>query len=77
MYTSVDKPTEADLEPRGQALHCILVHAQALSEAQKPAAALQQRFHCVRMLITEVGAVVGTHVGPGVVGAALASVDEQ
>lgn len=58
-------------------VQCVLVHGQALGEAQELVAALQQRFHCARMLITEVGAVVGTHVGPGVVGAALAPVEDR
>lgn len=62
---------ETQLEPRKK-VQCILVHGQAFDEAQELAAALQQRFHCTRLLITEVGAVVGTHAGPGVVGAALA-----
>jgi DegV family protein with EDD domain len=67
---------EAGLEP-GQTLQCILVHAQALNEAQQLAAELQRRFHCRRILTTEVGAVVGTHVGPGVVGAALAPIEDR
>ena len=67
---------EAGLEPR-QALQCILVHAQAFNEAQQLAAELQRRFHCRRILTTEVGAVVGTHVGPGVVGAALAPIEDR
>ncbi len=64
---------EAQLGP-GKAVQCVLVHAQAPDEVQKLAAGLQKRFHCTRMLTTEVGAVVGTHVGPGVVGAALAPI---
>jgi DegV family protein with EDD domain len=61
----------------GQKVQCVLVHAQAYAEVQELATRLQQRFHCVRTLITEVGAVVGAHVGPGVVGAAVCPVGEM
>jgi len=37
-------------------------------------AKLQNRLKCSRILLTEVGSIVGTHAGPGVIGGAICPV---
>ncbi len=61
----------------GQSVQCVLVHARAHDEVHELAIGLQRRFDCTRVLVTEVGAVVGAHVGPGVVGAAVCPAAER
>jgi DegV family protein with EDD domain len=54
-----------------QPVQAIAMHAQAPDEAQELAAEVRRRFNCQRMYMGEVGPVVGTHTGPGLVGAAI------
>jgi DegV family protein with EDD domain len=54
-----------------QPVQAIAMHAQAPDEAQELAAEVRRRFNCQRMYLGEVGPVVGTHTGPGLVGAAI------
>jgi DegV family protein with EDD domain len=45
-----------------------LCHAQALSEAQEVAAEIERRFLPREVIIGEISATIGTHVGPGCLG---------
>ena len=64
---------EAQVTP-GQPVLCMLLHAQAPDEVQALQAEMLQRLNCERVITVEVGAVVGTHTGPGVVGGAICPV---
>jgi DegV family protein with EDD domain len=46
-------------------------HAKAPVWADRLRALLQERFRVAEMMVTEIGPVVGTHTGPGAVGAAM------
>ncbi len=48
-----------------------LLHAQAADDMNEIADQLRNRLKCSRIMATEVGAIVGTHAGPGVVGGAI------
>jgi DegV family protein with EDD domain len=54
-----------------QPVQAIAMHAQAPDEARELAAEVSRRFNCQRMYVSEVGPVIGTHTGPGLVGAAV------
>ena len=58
----------------GQPVDCMLMHAQAPDEARDLGLEMQKRLRCERMITVEVGAVVGTHAGPGLVGGAICPV---
>ena len=64
---------ESQVAP-GQPVHCMLMHAQAPDEARDLGLEMQKRLRCERMITVEVGAVVGTHAGPGLVGGAICPV---
>jgi DegV family protein with EDD domain len=55
----------------GQPVQAIAMHAQALDEARELEAEVRSRFNCRRTLFGEVGPVIGTHTGPGLLGAAI------
>ncbi len=57
-----------------QPVMCMLMHAQAPDEANSLAVEMPKRLRCEQMITVEVGAVVGTHAGPGVVGGAICPV---
>jgi len=61
---------ESHVSP-GQPVQAIAMHAQAPDEAQELEAEVRRRFNCQRMITGEVGPVVGTHTGPGLLGAAI------
>lgn len=54
-----------------QPVQAIAMHAQALDEACELDAEVRRRFNCRRTLFGEVGPVIGTHTGPGLLGAAI------
>lgn len=54
-----------------QPVQAIAMHAQALDEARELEAEVRRRFNCRRTLFGEVGPVIGTHTGPGLLGAAI------
>jgi DegV family protein with EDD domain len=67
----------ADLESQvapGQPLLCMVLHAQVPDEARELEMELRKRLRCEKTIAVEVGAVVGTHAGPGVVGGAICPV---
>jgi DegV family protein with EDD domain len=61
---------ESHLAP-GQPVQAIAMHAQVPDEAQQLASEMRKRFNCTRAVFGEVGPVVGTHTGPGLLGAAI------
>jgi DegV family protein with EDD domain len=54
-----------------QPVQAIAMHAQAPEEARQLEAEISRRFNCQRTIFGEVGPVVGTHTGPGLLGAAV------
>ncbi|GAB4535764.1 MAG: DegV family protein [Anaerolineae bacterium] len=54
-----------------QPVRAITMHAQALDEARELEAEIHRRFNCQHTLFGEVGPVIGTHTGPGLLGAAI------
>ena len=46
------------------------MHIQAEDAAQEMAERARERLNCVSLHIQEVGPVIGTHVGPGLLGLA-------
>jgi fatty acid-binding protein DegV len=43
-------------------------HLAAATRAEEVAARLRERLQVARLLVSEVGAVIGAHVGPGLLG---------
>ena len=56
---------------RGPQVRLALMHAQAASEAARVGQSLAAKFGTSRMFIAELGPALGTHVGPGTIGAAV------
>jgi DegV family protein with EDD domain len=54
-----------------QPVQAVTMHAQAPDEMSELVTEIQRRFNCQRTFVGEVGPVVGTHTGPGVLGAAV------
>ena len=54
----------------GATVHAAVVHANSLAEAEAMREELARRFNCAELYVTEIGAVIGTHTGPGTVGVA-------
>ena len=61
---------ESHVSP-GQPVQAIVMHAQVPDEVCELESEVRRRFNCQRTIFGEVGPVVGTHVGPGVLGAAI------
>jgi DegV family protein with EDD domain len=64
---------EAHVSP-GQPVQAIAMHAQAFDEVCELELEIRRRFNCQRTIFGEVGPVVGTHTGPGLLGAAICPV---
>lgn len=54
-----------------QPVQALAMHAQAPDEARELEIEIRRRFNCLRIVFGEVGSVVGTHTGPGLLGAAI------
>jgi DegV family protein with EDD domain len=54
-----------------QPVQAVAMHAQAPDEARELEIEMRRRFNCLRIVFGEVGSVVGTHTGPGLLGAAI------
>ncbi len=52
----------------GQKIKCSIVHGMDPVGMEKFCQRIKARLHCAEPVISELGAVVGTHTGPGVVG---------
>jgi DegV family protein with EDD domain len=61
---------ESHVSP-GQPVQAIAMHAQTPDEARELEAEVRRRFNCHRTFFCEVGPVIGTHTGPGLLGAAI------
>jgi len=69
--TAVEKMLEMMWQHVGERqLHASVFHGDALSEAERIAKEIRDRFNCVEFYITEFTPVMGAHTGPGVVGLA-------
>jgi DegV family protein with EDD domain len=55
----------------GQPVQAIVMHAQVPGEVNELEAEVRRCFNCQRTIFGEVGPVIGTHTGPGVLGAAV------
>lgn len=51
-------------------IHVAVLHSDALQQANHLAATISPRFNCDERLVTDIGATIGTHVGPGTLGLA-------
>ena len=66
---AVERMVELALEKAGEAkVSLAVVHTNAEDEARNLLAAVQDRFHCVEVLLTDAGTALATHAGPGAVG---------
>jgi DegV family protein with EDD domain len=61
---------ESHVSP-GQPVQAIAMHAQVPDEVRELEAEVRRHFNCQRTIFGEVGPVVGTHTGPGLLGAAI------
>ncbi len=61
----------------GRPIHAVIVRAQASEEAERIRRYLADHFDCRELFIVECSPVIATHVGPGTVGVAFYSVDED
>jgi len=52
-------------------VQAIVMHAQVPGEVNELEAEVRRCFNCQRIIFGEVGPVIGTHTGPGVLGAAI------
>jgi len=57
-------------------VHAAVAHIQAPGAAEEMAAKVRERLNCVSLHVSEVGPVIGTHVGPGFLGVAACPVGE-
>lgn len=58
---------------RGEKVQLAVTHAVAPEEARALAAKLSKAFDCQDVFVAELGPVIGVHVGPGTIGAAVVS----
>lgn len=58
-----------------QLIYAGITHIQCGEEAEKLAATVRERFNCTEVLINEIGPVIGSHVGPGVLGIAVTPIE--
>lgn len=61
---------ESHVSP-GQPVQAMVVHAQVPEEMRELESEVRRRFNCQRTIFGQVGPIVGTHAGPGVLGAAI------
>ncbi|MGQ9666283.1 MAG: DegV family protein [Anaerolineae bacterium] len=67
---------EAGVAP-GSAIAGAVAHTASPEEAQWLAEELRARYNCRRLYISEMGPVVGTHGGPGLIGAAMYPIEAE
>ncbi len=60
---------------KGQTLHVVVMHADALDRAIKLRDQVASQFDCTELFITEFTPVMGVHTGPGVIGVAFYNED--
>ena len=59
--------------PQNRPVHVAIIHAQAFDKAVALEKQVRDRFPCKEIHFSEVGPVIGTHVGPGAIGLAFYS----
>jgi len=59
--------------PQGGSVHVAIMHAQAFDEAVALEKQVRAQFNCRDVYFSEIGPVIGTHVGPGALGVAFYS----
>ncbi|NLT95214.1 MAG: DegV family protein [Clostridia bacterium] len=65
---ALDKLIEiAEQKSGSQRIQCAIVHANSLETALKLREKVASRLNCTEIIISNIGAVVGTHVGPGTI----------
>lgn len=71
MKRAADRLVELLVEQFGEGarIRAATIGAAAPEAAQQLAEQIRQRFDCVEMYITDLSPVIGTHVGPGTIGA--------
>ncbi len=67
---------EAGVAP-GTTIAGAIAHTASPAEAEWLAGELRARYHCRRLYISEMGPVVGTHGGPGLIGAAIYPIEAE
>ena len=67
---------EAGIAP-GTTIAGAIAHTASHEEAQWLADELRSRYNCRRLYISEMGPVVGTHGGPGLIGAAIYPIEAE
>ncbi|TRZ51111.1 MAG: DegV family protein [Dehalococcoidia bacterium] len=60
---------------KGQPLHVVVMHADALDKAVALSNRISSQFDCDELIITEFTPVMGVHTGPGLIGVAFYSGD--
>ena len=56
--------------PGGTSVHVAVIHAQAVEEASALEKEIRARFNCAETYLSELGPVIGTHIGPRAIGLA-------
>lgn len=62
---------------RGQPVHAAVIHADALEEAERLRQEVASLFNCRELYVTGLTPVMGTHAGPGVLGMAWWSEEDE
>ena len=58
-----------------QPVYAGITHIQCREDAEKLSATVRERFNCTETFINEIGPVIGSHVGPGVLGIAMTPIE--
>lgn len=61
----------------GRPVIAAVAHGQAPDAMEELSALMQQRMNCVQILTSELSPVIGTHTGPGTLGAAICPVESN
>ena len=61
----------------GRPVRAAVAHIQAPEAAAEMAARVREELNCTSVYVSEVGPVIGTHVGPGFLGVAACPIDES
>ncbi|MFC2068144.1 DegV family protein [Chloroflexota bacterium] len=62
---------------KGQPLHTITMHADALNKASILRDKIDSQFNCAELFITEFTLVMGAHISPGLIGVTFYSGDSS
>lgn len=67
----------SDRNPEKAPIRALVMHADALVEAEDFAAQIKKNFDCQELFITQFTPVMGAHSGPGVVGVAFRAIERN